>query len=81
MVMQIYSVRDVNVGFNSPFVETNDDVAIRGFSYAVNNSDIMGFAPKDFDLYCIGSFDTANGMIECTYPPILVVHGSEVFNK
>lgn len=81
MVMQIYSVRDVNVGFNSPFVESNDEVAIRGFSYAVNNSDIMGFAPKDFDLYCIGSFDTVNGMIESVYPPILTIHGTEVFNK
>lgn len=81
MKMQIYSVRDVNVGFNQPFVEVNDDVATRGFGYAVNNSDIMGFAPKDFDLYCVGSFDTSSGVIEPVSPAILVIHGSEVFSK
>lgn len=81
MIMNLYSVRDVNVGFNQPFVEANDDVAIRGFAYAVNNSDIMGFQPKDFDLYCVGTFDTSNGMVEDRYPPFLVTHGTEVFNK
>ena len=28
MKMLIYSVRDCNVGFNQPFCESNDDVAI-----------------------------------------------------
>lgn len=81
MDMQIYSVRDVNVGFNQPFCEKNDDVAIRGFSYAVNNSDIMGFQPKDFDLYCVGSFDTESGLITGVFPPVLTIHGTEVFAK
>lgn len=81
MIMQIFSVRDVNVGFNQPYCEVNDDVAIRGFSYAINNSDIMGFAPKDFDLYCVGDFDTNSGIINPTVPPILVSHGTEVFQK
>lgn len=40
--MKIYAIRDLNVGFNSPFVESGDAVAIRGFSYAMNNNDMMG---------------------------------------
>lgn len=81
MQMKLYSVRDANVGMNQPFCEANDDVASRGFAYAVNNSDIMGFSPKDFDLYCVGTFDTSNGMIESVFPPVLVSHGTEVFSK
>lgn len=81
MNMNLYSVRDVNVGFNQPFVEVNDETAIRGFAYAVNNSDIMGFKPQDFDLYCVGTFDTDCGKIEPMYPAIMVIHGTEVFAK
>lgn len=78
--MKIYSVRDVNVGWNQPFCEMNDDVAIRGFSYAVNNSDIMGFSPQDFDLYCLGEFESKTGEISAEIP-CLIVHGSEVIQK
>lgn len=78
--MKIYSVRDVNVGFNQPFCDVNDDAAIRGFAYAVNNSDIMAFTPKDFDLYRIGEFQNDTGMIESCLPE-LVIHGTEVFQN
>ena len=78
MIMNMYAVRDVHTGFNQPFCDSNDDSAERGFAYAINHGDIMGFAPKDFDLYCVGSFDTANGLLNPTYPPVLVCCGTEV---
>lgn len=77
--MKIYAIRDLNVGFNSPFVESGDAVAIRGFSYAMNNNDMMGFAPKDFDLYYLGEYDTEKGQIDAVDLPVLVIHGTEVF--
>lgn len=76
---RVYSVRDCNVGFNQPFVDRNDDCAVRGFAYAVNNSDLMGFRPNDFDLYQIGEFDEELGKLTALDLPILVIHGTEVF--
>lgn len=78
--MNLYSVRDINVGFNQPFCEKNDDVAQRGFAYAINNNDIMGFRPSDFDLYCVGSFSLDSGMVEPCIPR-LIVHGNEVYGS
>lgn len=80
-MMNLYSVRDVNVGFNQPFADKNDEVATRGFAYAVNNSDIMGFAPKDFDLYLLGSFDEKTGEIKPVFPSILVVKGTDIYER
>lgn len=76
--MKIYAVRDVNVGFNQPFCDVNDEAAKRGFSYAVNNSDLMGFRPGDFDLYCLGSYSTDTGMIDQEIP-VLICHATEVY--
>lgn len=73
----LYSVRDVNVGWNQPFCETSDSVAKRGFAYAMNNNDIMGFVPQDFDLYRVGEFDPETGVISDELP-ILICHGTEV---
>lgn len=75
--MKIYSVRDINVGFNAPFVDINDEVAKRGFAYAVNNTDMIGFRPSDFDLFCIGEFDKDKGMIVPYDLPELVIHATE----
>lgn len=77
MILNIYSVRDLTSGFNQPWCDRNDDVAIRGFSYSINNSDIMGFKPSDFQLFCLGKFDTEKGDIK-THLPELVVRGEEV---
>lgn len=80
-MMNLYSVLDVTVGFNQPFADRSDEVATRGFAYSINNSDIMGFAPKDFDLYCLGTFDEKTGKIEGVFPPVLVTKGTDVYGK
>lgn len=80
MVFNVYSIRDVNAGFNQPFCDVNDAVAKRNFAYAVNNSDLPGFAPGDFDLYKLGTFDTECGMFTVDNLPCLVVHGVNVYN-
>ena len=83
MKMPVYSYRDNKVGFMSPMIDQNDDSAIRGFSYAINNREgIMGFSPADFDLYQIGVFDSDTGIIESTSAgsPLLIVSGTSVVN-
>lgn len=81
MVYRLYSVRDVQVGFNSPMTDINDNVAIRNFSYAINNPNngIMNFEPRDYDLYCIGEFNTDTGLIDHFPVPELITKGISVY--
>ncbi len=69
----IYSVHDDKTGFNAPFMDANDDSAIRGFTFAFkSNTGLMSFAPSDFRLYRIGSFDTQTGVLVPDCPPVVV---------
>lgn len=80
MKTKLYSYRDNLVGFGPVMVENNEQTAVRGFSYAVNNaSGMMGFSPKDYDLFYIGEFDTDTGVIVSAPVPALVVNGSSVY--
>lgn len=82
MKYPIYSYRDTKAGFGNPVCDMSDQTAIRGFSFAINNRDgLMNYAPKDFDLYKIGTFDTEKGVITPEQIPILVVSGSSVYNE
>lgn len=78
MKYPVFSYRDNKVGFMTPFVDQNDDAAIRGFSYAINTREgVMNFAPADYDLYKIGVFDTEKGTIDSMLPE-MIVSGSSV---
>ena len=81
MKYPVYSVRDVQVGFNQPMTDLNDNVAKRNFSFAVNNPDngVMNFQPKDYDLYRVGEFDTESGLLIPESVPVLVVNGASVY--
>lgn len=82
MKYPVYSYRDLKVGFGQPVVDMNDQSAIRGFSFAVNqNSNIMNFSPKDYDLYRIGEFDSEKGILISEKVPVLVVSGVSVLNE
>lgn len=83
MKYPIYAVRDIHVGFNAPMTDINDQVAIRNFTYAINNpnNSVMNFVPKDYDLYKIGEFDSDTGLIASESVPILIVTGSSVFGS
>lgn len=80
MIINIYSMRDLKGSFIAPHVDMNDQMAIRNFSFAVNNNhDIMGFAPQDFQLYRVGQFDSITGEIHPVIPVELVTDGAQVF--
>lgn len=82
MKYPIYSYRDnkSDSAFGVPLVEENELTAVRRFSYEINNSGMMHFAPSDFDLYKIGEFDSKKGeLVGCL--PEFVVSGSSVFNS
>lgn len=76
MKYPVYSYRDLKVAFGQPIVEMNDQTAIRGFAYAINqNQGLMNFSPKDYDLYRIGEFDAEKGILIPEKVPVLVMSG------
>lgn len=69
----LYCIRDVKTSFFPPQPSSTEEEAIRQFSMMVNTpNQIMGFAPKDYDLYMVGYFDSEKGTIEPSSPIELV---------
>lgn len=61
----IYSIKDVKVGFMSPFVQPNDLCALRGFKDAINDSkpNQVNRYPEDMELWKLGEMDDITGVI------------------
>ena len=82
MTYPIYSVRDLKGDFYAPRIEQNDESAIRWFSMTVNTPETLTyFAPSDFQLFRIGSFDSESGLISPLNLPVLLISGNDVFGK
>lgn len=80
MRLGVYTVRDTKVGFQTPYFDVTDDTAKRGFSFAVHqDNSVIGFAPKDYDLYRSGYFDTDTGKIETEDFPVLIMSGVDAY--
>lgn len=79
MKYPMYCYRDNKANdFSPPMITQNEETAKRDFDYRLHNDKSMGFSPNDFDLYYVGTFDTANGQIEGILPEF-VVNGAELF--
>lgn len=82
MKYNLYAIRDSKANyFWQPQPDLNDAVAKRGFAMMINSSDlksITGFAPGDFDLYNIGTFDSDSGIVEAIIPCLFVCNGRSV---
>lgn len=82
MIYKMYSVCDLKTSFAAPYMDVNDDSAVRGFRFAFdNNTNIMVFSPADFRLYRIGEFDSSNGSITPELVPVLVFDGASMARK
>lgn len=82
MKYNLYGVRDIKSNmFWQPQMDTNDETAKRGFAMMINGSDlrqITGFAPGDFDLYRLGSFDSETGEVVSIKPIEYIINGRAV---
>lgn len=77
MVYPVFAVRDIKTSFFPPQVHQSREDAIRAFAMMVNSpSGVMGFAPKDFDLFYVADFDTEKGEIISVQPIEFIVTGS-----
>lgn len=64
-MQNLYALKDVKSGFMSILVLKNDDLAIRSYKNMLNDSqsNIVNTNPEDFELWCLGSYDTDSGLI------------------
>lgn len=76
MILSMYSIRDSLTGFLTPVIESNDAVAMRNFSVAMESDSTLTHSPKDFDLFKIAVFDTDSGVVSPVSPVQLVCSGS-----
>lgn len=78
MLYNVFAIRDAkSARFIQPVNDVNEATAKRGFSQAVNNPNgIIGFAPKDFDLYKVAQFDDEKGLYIPIVPIELVCNGA-----
>lgn len=79
MKYPMYAIRDQKVSFFPPQPATTEQEAVRNFSMMCNQpSGVIGFAPKDFDLYKVGFFDSESGALESITPIEFIVNGSSL---
>lgn len=82
MKKNVYTVRDLCVGYTGIILDDNDASAIRGFKFAISNPDSMMFAsPKDFSLMKIGTFDTDTGILDALPNPVLVIEANKLVKR
>lgn len=81
MVLNVYSIRDEQGTFGNPFAMPNDGQAIRDFASAVSGAadrSPLAYAPSDFVLYRVGTFDLENGKIVPEAAAVYLKRGSEL---
>lgn len=79
MKYPVYAYRDVKVGFGQPQLFLNEMVAKRTFQIQINDPDgQLKYNPSDYELYCIGSYETDNGQFDpCV--PVFMCNGIDVY--
>ena len=62
MTINLYSVKDVKVGFMNTWGEINDTAAKRDFGDAINNSQsVLNKHPLDMQLFKVGTWNDQTG--------------------
>ena len=79
MKFGVYSIRDIKTGFMAPTIEVNDQVAMRNFSHAIQQSESVLFThASDFQLFKIGEFDGDNAMLDQLVPIVQIADGGAI---
>lgn len=77
MILHMFSVRDRQAdSFANPMFLLAAGQAIRSFSDEVNRSapdNPLYHHPDDFDLYCLGQFDTSTGLFSALSPEQIAI--------
>lgn len=69
---KIYAIKDCLIGFWSPYILDNDQVALRDFTAMVNSDDPrIRSCRNDLELYCLGEFQEKTGVITPIAPEFI----------
>lgn len=80
MIYGVYAYRDNKTSFGPIWHDYNDESAKRGFSMMMSKIDsIIGFAPADFDLFKIGTFDSDTGRLDSVWPIEFLISGTAAY--
>lgn len=72
-MFKLYVIYDrVAEQYAEPKTFINEGCAVRWFNGVLSQSK---FEPADFDLYCVGDFDSDTGVISALEKPSFVMHG------
>lgn len=64
--MLVFAIKDVKVGFMSPFIRQNKELAIRDFKDALvspSENNLFRLHPEDYELWQIGEFNQESGIL------------------
>ena len=64
MILELYSMRDKLSGWSPAIPFTNEEIAKRYFKEQMNYSTTVKTSPSDFEMYCVGEFDTETGQLK-----------------
>lgn len=82
MIKSLYAVRDSKTGWMLPTEDLNDESAKRNFLYACStNPGIIAFAPADYSLYRIGTYDTDSGKLTNLDSSVYLCCGADAFTS
>lgn len=83
-VLNMYALRDRAADcFLSPFVGSNDDIAIRDVVISLYKKylDDDSFFVSDLSLFLVGTYDTSSGVVESYKPePKLLITGDSIYS-
>lgn len=72
MIFGVYTVRDEpSQNFMQLQLHDNDELAIRGFDFAMQSNEMMKFKPEDFSLWYLGNYDSVTGILEPQNPRVI----------
>lgn len=72
-MMEIYSIKDVKIGFMNPFYQNSTDVAKRSFKNAVaDKRGNLWTIKDDLELWKLGSFDENTGALTPETPEYIM---------
>lgn len=83
MVQKIYSIRDAKAEcYNQPFIKFTHGEAERDFTSLINdNKSIVAQYPDDYDLYYLGEYNSATGVLTPLDTPHHIVKAATLVNK
>lgn len=73
MIYNLYSIQDVMIGFNAPFIMINEDVAKREYANYLKKT----ANPTDMRLFKVGTFDDSTGTVLPITPECIIGGGDE----